>query len=406
MKTLVIVTLSFAGLILLLNTTVKNQEFSNPVDNINFLIKTDNLYKAEAAYRAELQNHTDNIDLHYGYVTNHFNLPEKIKTGKHSYKYRDDETIMNYYNTLANETDIVKKDMGNYLLGLCYSYKNDNDNAIKYFKRVKNRNLKYLNNSTGVIYKDRNQLLAIKFFEKEIEIDGNLDGAVFNLSKVLIANADADKFGTLIRNPKTTPYIKLSHKREFYYLKHDFFNYFKTVWQKFVSTIDSYGFLGALAIALIWLFYLRHIDIYERERWYNIGVVFVLSLMLTEGCYLMYDFANVSLHFNLNGNILNDLAYCVFGIGLIEEITKLVPLLIFLSFSKAVNEPIDYVIYASVSALGFAFMENIQYFQNDRYYIMHGRALASVVAHMCFSSIVAWGFIVSKYKAHYKAFVT
>jgi RsiW-degrading membrane proteinase PrsW (M82 family) len=37
--------------------------------------------------------------------------------------------------------------------------------------------------------------------------------------------------------------------------------------------------------------------------------------------------------------------------------------------------------------------------------MMHGRALASVVAHMCFSSVVAWGFIVSKYKAHYKALV-
>jgi hypothetical protein len=42
-------------------------------------------------------------------VTNHFHLPEKIKTGKHSYKYRDDETIMSYYATLANETDSVKK---------------------------------------------------------------------------------------------------------------------------------------------------------------------------------------------------------------------------------------------------------------------------------------------------------
>jgi hypothetical protein len=139
------------------------------------------------------------------------------------------------------------------------------------------------------VYKDRNLLLAIKFFEKEIEIDGNLEGAVLNLSKALITTADAGKFDALIHNPKTNPYIRLSHKREFYYMQHDFANYFKTVWQKFVSTIDNYGFLGALAIALIWLFYLRHIDIYERERWYNIALVFSISLLLTEGCYLMYD---------------------------------------------------------------------------------------------------------------------
>ena len=47
--------------------------------------------------------------------------------------------------------------------------------------------------------------------------------------------------------------------------------------------------------------------------------------------------------------------------GLSEEIIKIIPVLIILKTTKFINEPIDYIIYSSISALGFAFIENIQY---------------------------------------------
>jgi RsiW-degrading membrane proteinase PrsW (M82 family) len=406
MRTLIIIILSFTGIIFLLNYTIDNPNFKLPKEQISFYIKTDNLNKAEDFYKKELEKNRHDLDLNYGYVKNHFNLPAKTKVGKRKYIYRDDETILNYYKSLTFSNDSVTRDIGFYFSGLCHFSKNNDSIALIHFKRVKNRNLKYLNNTLGEFYQRKILFLAIIFFEKEIKNNGNLTEAVYNLSKIYISLKDTEKFEKLLNNSHVKPYVSLGLQREFHYLQNDYPSYLKTVWQKIVKSIDNYGFMGALFIALIWLLYLRFLDIYEREKWYNIAIVFLLSCLLTYSCYLLYDFFNVSLHFDLNGNILNDLAYCTFGIGLIEEITKLLPFIIFLSFSKAVNEPIDYVIYASVSAIGFSFMENIQYFQNDKYYIMHGRALASVVGHMCFSSIVAYGFIVSKYKSKFPLIIS
>ena len=104
--------------------------------------------------------------------------------------------------------------------------------------------------------------------------------------------------------------------------------------------------------------------------------------------------------FKLNGNLINDFFYCVFGIGAIEEFVKIIPLLIILRFSKIINEPFDYILYASLSALGFAFIENIIYFSEHNLQIIHGRALTAVVSHMFDSSIIAYGLILNKYKRH------
>ena len=84
-------------------------------------------------------------------------------------------------------------------------------------------------------------------------------------------------------------------------------------------------------------------------------------MLFAELCTLLYDFFDYSLGFKKSGEVVNDLFYCVFGIGLIEETVKIIPFLLMLKFSRQINESIDYVIYASVSALGFAFMENLIY---------------------------------------------
>ena len=69
-------------------------------------------------------------------------------------------------------------------------------------------------------------------------------------------------------------------------------------------------------------------------------------------------------------------------------------------FTKIVNEPFDYIKYASLSALGFAFVENLTYFNESSLNIIHGRALTAVVSHMFNSSIIAYGIILNKYKQH------
>lgn len=406
MRIFIIVVISTILLGLILNNLIDNPKFNNPLEEIEYAQKTDNVYLAEKIFLKELAGDKHNIDLNYGYVINHFNIPEKTKVGKHSYKYRDDNTIFDYYDNLISSNDSIDKDLGFYCKGLCFLCKNDYTQASANFKLVKNQDLKYLNNSIGNIFKNSNIDWAISYYEKEIRLKGNIRGAVQNLTDVLIRTKDLKRFEQLMSNNETKQHISLSKQREYYYISHDFKNYVNTLWLKFINSIDKYGFIGALLIAFIWLIYLRFIDVFEKEKWYNIAILFLISSIFTYCSYFLYDLYNITFNFDLNGDWFNDLLYCIFGIGFIEETIKIIPFILFLIFSRAVNEPIDYVIYACVAAIGFSFTENILYFQNDSYNIMHGRALASVVGHMCDSSIVAYGFIISRYKSKSPMFLT
>jgi hypothetical protein len=123
-----------------------------------------------------------------------------------------------------------------------------------------------------------------------------------------------------------------------------------------------------------------------------------MGLLFTFGVFPLSDVLNYHFDFSLNGNVINDFFYCVIGIGAVEELVKILPLLLILRFSKHVNEPYDYIYYASVSALGFAFTENIKYYEEGRMYIVHSRTLVAVVGHMVDTSVFAYGLMLNRYR--------
>ena len=83
----------------------------------------------------------------------------------------------------------------------------------------------------------------------------------------------------------------------------------------------------------------------------------------------------------------------------LHKIIYRLPVLIILKYTHAINEPVDYLIYGSVSALGFAFAENLLYFNSYGPQIIMGRALTAVVFHMFLTSLATYGIMLSKYKA-------
>lgn len=163
------------------------------------------------------------------------------------------------------------------------------------------------------------------------------------------------------------------------------------------STYNIYCWIIALSISMVWLRYILKLDIYEKEKWKHIAAIFIMSFITTYGCDYLYPLFR-SFGFNLNGEIVNDFIYCVFGIGFIEETVKFIPFLILLKFTKAINEPYDYLLYASIAALGFAFAENVRYLNNYGIHIATGRAIYAAVAHMTFCSTVAYGLLLKKYR--------
>lgn len=172
---------------------------------------------------------------------------------------------------------------------------------------------------------------------------------------------------------------------------------FLNIEQSALPFYNLYCWIIAFFVSMIWLQYILKLDIYEKEKWKHIAFVFILSIITTYGCFILYPIFH-ALGFNLNGNAINDFFYCIFGIGLIEETVKFIPFFILLKYTKAINEPYDYLLYASVSALGFAFAENAMYLNNYGIHIVAARAFYAAVAHMTFCSTVAYGLLLKKYR--------
>ena len=124
----------------------------------------------------------------------------------------------------------------------------------------------------------------------------------------------------------------------------------------------------------IWSLYIRSIDIYEPERLRYIILTFVLACFTV---FLVFPISRLinSQGFVLNGDGLNDFLYSVSTIGTVEEVVKIIPVLILLIFSSQINEPIDFIVYGSISALGFAFIENILYLSDTKLMALSGRLL-------------------------------
>ncbi len=161
--------------------------------------------------------------------------------------------------------------------------------------------------------------------------------------------------------------------------------------------IVLYSIVAAF-IAWIWVDYYRLVDIYNKKELKYVILTFLLGcgsvyLVIAIDKYLLSD-----LSFKLNGNGLNDLLYCVFHVGLVEELAKTVPLIIMLLlFRKHFNNPIDYVAFISISALGFSAVENVGYF-NDSPAAINMRAILCSLGHMCYSALIGYGIVLMKFK--------
>lgn len=167
------------------------------------------------------------------------------------------------------------------------------------------------------------------------------------------------------------------------------------------TQLQEYKLVFSIAISffisLIWLLYIIKLDVFEKEKKRYIVLILLLSIVIT--CFSEIPYGVIhQLGFTNSELPAYSFVYSVFGIGFIEETIKFIPFLILLKCTKAINEPYDYLFYASASALGFAFVENALYLNNYGLNIINARALYATVAHMTFSSVIGYGLFLVQFK--------
>jgi RsiW-degrading membrane proteinase PrsW (M82 family) len=155
------------------------------------------------------------------------------------------------------------------------------------------------------------------------------------------------------------------------------------------------GIFFAILIFFIWFYYLYNLDFYQKEKKYTIALTIFWGFCTSELALPIYDIYLYVLDFKLKHNLLNNLMYCIFGIGLIEESVKILPLIFLMLFTKEPDDTYDYLFYASISALSFATSENLMFFGEDRQAGYSARTMYAVVMHITCSSLASYGWLLA-----------
>lgn len=165
------------------------------------------------------------------------------------------------------------------------------------------------------------------------------------------------------------------------------------------TEVNLIGAFFALLILAVWTYYLRNLDFFNKEKISISLLALLLGMLCTFLVFPISDFLNSLFNISFSQNpIYNLIVYSWFSIGLVEEFVKIIPVFVVLYFTKEIDEPIDLIYYACLSALGFAFIENLLYFRNIGGQIFIGRAMYSTIGHMVDASFCVYGIILSKFK--------
>lgn len=156
--------------------------------------------------------------------------------------------------------------------------------------------------------------------------------------------------------------------------------------------------LVSFLVSFTWIYYFKIIDVFEPEKTLHIIVTFILGTIIPFIIYPLHTYVYRPLGISDSEDPLLSFLFYVFGVGLPEEVIKFIPVLIVvIVFKKAANEPLDYLKYICISALGFAFGENIEYAMRYGQHVLLARSILSVPGHMFFSILFIYGFVEYKY---------
>lgn len=271
------------------------------------------------------------------------------------YYTKDFEKAFSILQFIPNQTPFLNFLYGNYLF--FYDWKKSEDFLIKEIKLFPKNKLAY-------------QKLVDLYLHYKIN----------NSIKIFI-----QKYGI--------QHLNYQQKKSIFYHQKNWKAYLNLFFERFFRDFDILSFTGAFIILCIWLSYLFFINntLFLKFKWWIptliLGIVFAYSTTL------LSDILHFKFNFKLGKGLFNDLLYCIFGVGLLEEFIKFLPLLILTIWKHKKFQLIDYMLLSCVAALGFAMAENLIYFENGGIKTMHSRALTATVLHMFTSSIFAYGLI-------------
>lgn len=394
-------------LILGVNTLVPKPDFGDAEAIINYARARNQPRMAQVGYKMLVDQDPENLDLQFKWLASHYGGESWGVRNQEVVEYFDYGTYpLDYYEKLFFSADPADWDLGHWGLGISHFFTYSFKSALAEFDRIENREMKYLNYFLGRLYVEPNNPnrdleTGKEFLRKEAALDGFKTGAYKILTAILYNQRKTpnarEELEALVDNPESRQWLPNFPRRYVYFKGGKVVPYMETVVEWRFSNVHLIGVLGALLGVLAWMIFLRSLNVFQPTRWLQMGIAFLVGALFTFLDAPLYDLLNIGFEFNLNGEPGNDFLYCIFGIGLVEELTKLLAFLFLLKFTNFMKAPLDYLVYACLCALGFSFMENLVYFDSSSVSLIHGRVLTASVGHMFNTALAAYGLILGRF---------
>lgn len=328
----------------------------------------------------------------------HFDLISKI-LGKDGYTSRLSVFEEKYY-AFTQAADPYAVSLGNFCLGVIRMKIGEDEKAQEHLNKVLDNNFPYLHFCKAeILLKRKKNTEAAAEYTFELQNErGNRIPSFIALLQYYTEERNFDKLHELLQYPEADGLVPDDLARGTLLRTGDFLSYPLWLGKMLIRKTHILGFIAAFLIALMWLIYLFRLDIFKPEKFISLLALLAGGMLSVPFVFLFTDIADLFTNWSLNGGFFNDLLFSIVMIGIPEELAKASPLLLLIVFRKYLHEPIDYIIYGCASALGFAFVENLLYFQEIDGGIIHGRAYLSVIGHMADTSFIAYGFVIARYQ--------
>ena len=253
----------------------------------------------------------------------------------------------------------------------------------------------YSNYVKGVIVSDKKDYSkALSFYKEGILAEEEVGSQLSIKAYVNLAfDVEDSCIEEILNDKELVSYVEPSRLESYYFDHWQFHSLLKLYLMNSFVTSDVSSVLLALLVTLIWVIYLVSIRRFKKDHYLRWAFVFLSSAIFAELVLFYYHFLDNGLGLNLYQDKWSGLVYCFIGIGLGEELVKQLPLIILLLFFKNwVKEPLDLIVFAIISGLGFAFSENIVYFDGTEN-VVKVRAMTSTLLHMVLTSLPIYGYI-------------
>ena len=383
-------------LIVLVNLVFSESKEQTLQDELDEYIILGDVQNQNITYWKLIHADSTEISNHFNFLKTYFDLPLS-QNGRGRGTFLEYNEVVDYYGKLLSNTNSEVRDIGKFGRGMLFYHSGYIEESLTSFTNIYNQRLPYLNFVYGSYFRFGQYEKSIEYLKREIYINPESKDSYKELAYNYLMMEQPYKLDSLLMDSISFEHVGNGAKRYAYFKTKNIKAYSKAIFSRFFKGFNAYGLLGALLILIVWFVYLILIHKFLKKRWGSAMLILLLGMVFAFGTSLLTDFNTYILGYRLKDEFFNDFIYCILGIGAIEELMKIIPLFLVMLFSKKMKEPIDYVVFASISALGFAFIENLIYFDEGGLKTIQGRSLSSTVTHMFNSSLVAYGIAIGKF---------